>query len=92
MAINTIKPIEPVEPVEEFESVIATPIPIFKNGRVAKCERLNIRNGSDINSKVLTSVPIGTNLVLGEKADGFYAVTLENGMEGFAMADYIEIK
>lgn len=85
-----IKPIEPLEINEEIESVIIEPV--IKEGTVFNCDRLNIRDGSSINSNVLTVVMPGTKLVLGEKANGFYAVTLENGMEGFAMADYIEIK
>lgn len=84
-----------VNELEETNTVTAgmTPeVEVF--GVVVGCSKLNIREEPDREAGVVTVVAKGTNLKVDmETYDGeWIAVCTASGIQGFCMADYIEIK
>ena len=87
-----IEEIEPeVEPEPEIEIVEAIQM---KLGRVVDCPKLNIRTDADTNAQIACVINRGAEVEVDESESTkyFYKVYLENGFEGFAMKQFIEVE
>lgn len=53
---------------------------------------LKVRDGSSLDSTVLTLVPIGEELIVEEELEGWIKVALYSGKSGYVSSDYVELK
>ena len=76
-------------PIEDEEEEVPEPLP----GVVHDCMRLNVRALPNTLSNVVTTLINGENVLvdLESSTDEFYRVTTETGVEGFCMAQFIEL-
>jgi uncharacterized protein YgiM (DUF1202 family) len=73
------------EPIVEVETSI---------GVVSECDKLNLREEANKNSKVLAILNRNTELVVSveESTEDFYKVITSSGVEGYCMKKFITIK
>ena len=77
---------------EEHISELEQPAePVY--GKVAGCERLNVRTESTKDSDVVCVITEGTEVMvdLDDSTVDWYKVYLEDGIEGFCLAEFIRI-
>lgn len=76
-------------PVEETVVEVETVV-----GVVSGCEKLNLREEASKDSKVLSILNKGTELVVSteESTEDFYKVITATGVEGYCMKKFITIK
>ena len=62
-------------------------------GVVVDCSKLNVRRSANKLAKVLTVIEKGTSVIIknAKPSNGFYKVEV-NGIEGYCVKDYIEIR
>lgn len=79
-----------VETVTEPE-IVNEPEPTI--GVVTNCVRLNVREDSEPNAKIVGSINASTELVIdmAESTDEFYKIITSAGIEGFCVKKYITI-
>lgn len=80
---------EEIEPEVEVVEAVQTFV-----GKVVDCTQLNIRCGANKNAKVLCVIRRNEEMEVSidESTDHFYKVYLKNGIEGFAMKQFIEVE
>lgn len=63
-------------------------------GAVVNCAKLRIREHPNINAIVAAEIEKGSEVIIDENksTSDFYAVITENGLEGYCMKDYIQVK
>lgn len=68
--------------------------PLYKNGVVINCFRLNVREKPNINSKIVTVLDKSVNVKINcdNSTDEFYSVTTSSGIKGFCMKKFVEVK
>ena len=86
---ETITEVE--EPVMFTEEHISEPEPVY--GKVAGCERLNVRTESTKDSDVACVINEGTEVMvdLDDSTVDWYKVCLADGIEGYCLAEFIRI-
>ena len=64
------------------------------DGYVTDCIKLNIRKEPSLEADILCEVPVNANLLIAPdtSSEGWYSVVTENGVNGFCMAKYVNIK
>ena len=94
-AINDVcENVETIEPVSESNETVeeeSQEEPIY--GKVTGCERLNVRSESTKDSDVICVIDSGTEVLvdLDDSTVDWYKVYLEDGIEGFCLAEFIRI-
>lgn len=80
---------EPAAPVEE--PVIEEVKEII--GVVTECAKLNVRKAATTDSDVVTTLLIGTEVMIDEEqsTEDFYKICTEAGIEGYCMKKFINI-
>lgn len=76
------------------DAISKEPEPEIVIGIISNCPRLRVRKTPSPNAPVLTEIAKGSEVVIDEsKSTGyFYAVVTENGVEGFCMKEYIQVR
>lgn len=66
---------------------------VAKKAQVIDCVCLNIRATPDMHAKILSTVNVGTEIVVDEKSsdENWCSVTLPNGQKGHAMRKFLKI-
>lgn len=86
---------EPLPEVEEVRGFVPEEEAIEElkeeKGKVANCERLNLRKEPNTNCDIVSVLEKGTDLIISpdEAPMGWYKVTV-NGVGGFVMSKFIE--
>lgn len=64
------------------------------DGYVTDCIKLNIRKEPSLEADILCEVPVNANLLIAPdtSSEEWYSVVTENGVNGFCMAKYVNIK
>ena len=68
--------------------------PVEKLGIVTNCSRLNVRKKPNKEAKILAVIDEGTELTvnLSRSTRNWYSVSLESGLYGYCMTEYIDIE
>ena len=87
---------EPVVPeVEVVEEETVTPEPPAEPvyGVVTECVKLNVRKEPDVSADVLTTILLGTEVLVDEanSTEDFYKIVTGAGVEGFCVKKFINI-
>ena len=63
-------------------------------GIVSNCGRLNVRRAPNKMSKVITEIPVDTEVIvnLEKSTDEWYKVCVNDNVKGFCMKNYIALK
>lgn len=69
------------------------PVTNVAKGRVANCNKLNVRAEADAEAKILGTVKVDSELEidLAKSNKSFYAVTTKEGKKGYCMKKYVKI-
>lgn len=60
-------------------------------GTIVNCDRVYIRENPSVQSNPVTNIPSGKDILVMKKLEGWYKVCTESGVEGYIMADFVEI-
>lgn len=76
------QPEQPIRPAKRF-------------GRVASCEKLNVRTEADVKSEILKIIDVGTRVkIIDDQNEDFYKVTIKRAKDefltGYCMKKYID--
>ena len=67
----------------------------YINGKVFNCPRLTVREHPNINSVVLTEIPVDTEIRIDTRfvddSNQWYKIVTVAGLEGYCMQDYISL-
>ena len=79
------------EPIEEPEMEIKN-IVTWEKGKVANCEKLNVRIDASTEASVATIVQKDSEVLIHPEQlkEGWYRIELEDGTRGFVMSKFIE--
>ena len=90
---NYSKPNNQIEEPQIVEEEVSEPKKQMI-GVVMDCSSLNIRAKSSINSEIIATVKVGTELLINEDESigEWYKVCTEVGIEGFCMRKYVSIR
>lgn len=84
----------PVEETNEIEQAVEETIeePKMKEGRVSigSNQSLNVRSDCNTDAQVVAALTDGRPVVINEICGDWYRITTETGVEGYAMAQYID--
>lgn len=82
--------------VTPVENPVETPIEkrVVYIGKIRDCEKLNVREKPDINSKVLCKLDKNSEVEIekSESTKEFYKVCTSSGINGYCMKKYIYVK
>lgn len=62
----------------------------LKTGVVIDCSKLNVRQESNLNSKVIKVIDVNTKLEIKDKVGEWFKIKLNDSTEGFCMSKYIK--
>ena len=85
--------VEKLKIEEAIEEVVEEPVVETLYGIIKGCSKLNIRKKPNTSADVVCIVNEGTEVKINtDGVDGWYGVCTANGIEGYCMSKFVELK